>query len=97
LENLNFRHLFYFWTIAREGSIVRAAELLDLTPQTLSGQLARFESALGGALFRRANRSLQLTDFGRMVLGYADEMFQTARALLWRLAQPGYRYRRVHS
>jgi len=88
LENLNFRHLFYFWTIAREGSIVRAAELLDLTPQTLSGQLATFESALGGALFRRANRSLQLTDFGRMVLGYADEMFQTAQALSDVLSQP---------
>ena len=88
MENLNFRHLFYFWTIAREGSIVRAAELLDLTPQTLSGQLATFESALGGALFRRANRSLQLTDFGRMVLGYADEMFQTAQALSDVLSQP---------
>jgi len=88
LENLNFRHLFYFWTIAREGSIVRAAEHLDLTPQTLSGQLATFESALGGALFRRVNRSLQLTDFGRMVLGYADEMFQTAQALSDVLSQP---------
>ena len=88
MENLNFRHLFYFWTIAREGSIVRAAELLDLTPQTLSGQLATFESALGGALFRRVNRSLQLTDFGRMVLGYADEMFQTAQALSDVLSQP---------
>ena len=88
MENLNFRHLFYFWTIAREGSIVRAAEHLDLTPQTLSGQLATFESALGGALFRRVNRSLQLTDFGRMVLGYADEMFQTAQALSDVLSQP---------
>jgi LysR family transcriptional activator of nhaA len=88
MENLNFRHLFYFWTIAREGSIVRAAEHLDLTPQTLSGQLATFESSLGGALFRRANRSLQLTDFGRMVLGYADEMFQTAQALSDVISQP---------
>ena len=50
MENLNLRHLFYFWTIAKEGSIVRAAEHLDLTPQTLSGQLATFESAVGGAL-----------------------------------------------
>lgn len=82
MENLNLRHLFYFWTIAREGSIARAAEHLDLTPQTLSGQLATFESAVGGALFRRANRALQLTDFGNTLLGYADEMFQTAEALL---------------
>lgn len=88
MENLNLRHLFYFWTIAREGSIVRAAEHLDLTPQTLSGQLATFESAVGGRLFRRANRSLQLTDFGRTVLGYADEMFQTAQALSDVISQP---------
>jgi len=88
MDNLNFRHLYYFWVIAREGSIVRAAEHLDLTPKTLSGQLATFESALGGALFRRANRSLQLTDFGRTVLGYADEMFQTAQALSDVISQP---------
>jgi LysR family transcriptional regulator, transcriptional activator of nhaA len=88
MENLNLRHLFYFWTIAREGSIVRAAEHLDLTPQTLSGQLATFEASLGGALFRRANRSLQLTDFGQTVLGYADEMFQTAQALSDVISQP---------
>lgn len=88
MENLNLRHLYYFWVIAREGSIVRASEHLDLTPQTLSGQLATFESALGGALFRRANRSLQLTDFGQTVLGYADEMFQTAQALSDVIRQP---------
>ena len=86
--DLNFRHLYYFWTIAREGSIARAAETLDLTPQTLSGQLATFEAAIGGALFRRANRSLQLTDFGRTVLGYADDMFQTAQALSEVVSQP---------
>jgi LysR family transcriptional activator of nhaA len=88
LENLNLRHLYYFWTIAREGSIVRAAEHLDLTPQTLSGQLATFEASLGSALFRRANRALQLTDFGQMVLGYAEEMFQAAQALSDVLRQP---------
>ena len=88
MDNLNLRHLYYFWTIAREGSIVRASEVLDLTPQTLSGQLATFEASLGNALFRRANRSLQLTDFGQTVLGYADEMFQTAQALSDVLRQP---------
>jgi LysR family transcriptional activator of nhaA len=88
LENINLRHLYYFWVIAREGSIVRAAEHLDLTPQTLSGQLATFEASVGGSLFRRANRALQLTDFGQTVLGYADEMFQTAQALSDVLSQP---------
>ena len=88
MDNLNLRHLYYFWVIAREGSIVRAAEHLDLTPQTLSGQLATFETSVGGSLFRRANRSLQLTDFGHTVLGYADEMFQTAQALSDVISQP---------
>ena len=88
MENINLRHLYYFWVIAREGSIVRAAEHLDLTPQTLSGQLATFEASVGGSLFRRANRALQLTDFGQTVLGYADEMFQTAQALSDVLSQP---------
>ncbi|WP_227537981.1 LysR family transcriptional regulator [Marinobacter vulgaris] len=88
MGNLNLRHLYYFWVIAREGSIVRAAESLELTPQTLSGQLATFESVLGNALFRRANRALQLTDFGRTVFGYADDMFQTAQALTDVLQQP---------
>lgn len=86
--NLNLRHLYYFWVIARDGSIVRAAESLELTPQTLSGQLATFESTLGNALFRRANRALQLTDFGQTVFGYADEMFQTAQALTDVLREP---------
>lgn len=88
LVNLNLRHLYYFWVIARDGSIVRAAESLELTPQTLSGQLATFESALGSALFRRVNRSLQLTEFGQTVFSYADDMFQTAQALTDVLRQP---------
>ncbi|TVP53965.1 MAG: LysR family transcriptional regulator [Halomonadaceae bacterium] len=86
--NLNLRHLYYFWMIAREGSIARASESLELTPQTLSGQLATFEGALDGALFRRVNRSLQLTDFGQTVFTYADEMFQTAQALTDVLREP---------
>lgn len=88
MEDLNLRHLYYFWAIAREGSIARAAESLSLTPQTLSGQLATFEASLGNALFRRANRALQLTDFGQTVFSYADDMFQTAQALTEVLRQP---------
>lgn len=88
MEDLNLRHLYYFWVIAREGSIVRASEHLNLTPQTLSGQLATFEAALGSALFRRANRSLKLTDFGQTVFGYAEDMFETAQALTDVIRQP---------
>ncbi|QSP94028.1 LysR family transcriptional regulator [Marinobacter salinisoli] len=75
MDQLNLRHLYYFWMISREGTIARASEVLDLAPQTLSGQLATFESSLGGLLFERERRRLHLTDLGRTVLGYADEIF----------------------
>ncbi|MDX1587370.1 MAG: LysR family transcriptional regulator [Oleiphilaceae bacterium] len=88
MDNLNLRHLHHFWVIAREGSLVRAAETLDLTPQTLSGQLANLESDLGSPLFRRANRALQLTEFGQTVFSYADDMFLTAQALSDVVRQP---------
>ena len=50
MEQLNLRHLYYFWVISREGSIARASEVLELAPQTLSGQLATFEASVGGRL-----------------------------------------------
>lgn len=88
MDHLNLRHLQYFWMIARAGSIVRAAESLNLSPQTLSGQLATLEATLGSALFRRTNRSLRLTDFGQTVFSYAEEIFQTVQALDDVLQQP---------
>lgn len=75
MEQLNLRHLYYFWVISREGSIARASEVLELAPQTLSGQLATFEASVGGRLFSRERRQLILTDLGRLVLGYADDIF----------------------
>ena len=75
MDQLNLRHLYYFWVISREGSIARASDVLELAPQTLSGQLATFESAIGGRLFVRERRRLVLTDFGHMVLRYADDIF----------------------
>jgi DNA-binding transcriptional LysR family regulator len=74
--------------ISRLGSVVAAADHLELTPQTLSGQLASLEAQLGGALFHRANRALQLTDFGHTVFSYADEMFKTAQALSDLVSKP---------
>jgi LysR family transcriptional activator of nhaA len=78
---LNFKHLHYFYTVAKTGAVNRAAEKLHLTPQTLSGQLTQFEVRLGVPLFRRTGRRLELTDTGRMVLSYAEEVFQVSHEL----------------
>ena len=72
---INYKHLHYFWVVAKEGGVTRASERLHLTPQTISGQLSSLEEQLGENLFKRAGRSLELTEAGRMVLSYADEIF----------------------
>ena len=72
---INYKHLHYFFVVAKEGSIARASELLHLTPQTISGQLSVLENSLGEALFSRSGRNLELTEIGRLVLSYADEIF----------------------
>lgn len=79
---LNFKHLRYFWMVAKTGSIARAAEQLHLTPQSISGQLGEFDDALGVKLFRRAGRNLELTDAGRRILSYAEEIFAIGDELL---------------
>lgn len=78
---LNYHHLLYFWTVAREGSIVRACTLLHLTQPTISGQLRSLEKALGAKLFDRVGRNLALTETGRVVYRYADEIFSLGREL----------------
>jgi len=72
---INFKHLHYFWVVAKRGSITRASEQLHLTPQTISGQLSLLEDQLGDNLFLRVGRNLELTETGRMVLSYAEEIF----------------------
>lgn len=72
---LNYKHLYYFWEVAKSGSIARASEKLHLTPQTISGQLSLLEEKLNEALFTRVGRRLELTETGRLVLSYADEIF----------------------
>lgn len=75
-EWLNYHHLFYFKTIATEGGIAKAAEKLRLGQPTLSTQLRQLEDSLGHALFDRRNRSLQLTEAGKLALEYANEIFR---------------------
>jgi LysR family transcriptional activator of nhaA len=82
MEWLNYHHLLYFWTVAREGSIVRAGEQLRLTQPTISGQVKALEDALGERLFDRQGRRLVLTEMGRVVYRYADEIFALGRELL---------------
>jgi len=72
---VNYKHLHYFWVVAKEGGIARASEKLHLTPQTISGQLSLLEKYLGISLFSRVGRNLELTETGRLVLSYADEIF----------------------
>lgn len=72
---MNFKHLHYFWAAAKAGGIVRAGEQLHISPQTLSGQIKLLEERLGCALFRKVGRNLELTDEGRLALGYAEQIF----------------------
>lgn len=81
MRHLNYNHLYYFWTVANEGSITRAAEVLHLTPQTISGQLKLLDEVIGEPLFQRAGRGLMLTGMGRIVKQYADDIFHVGAEL----------------
>jgi LysR family transcriptional activator of nhaA len=72
---INYKHLHYFWMVASSGGVARAGERLHLTPQTISGQLSLLEEDLGEPLFARVGRNLELTETGRLVQSYADEIF----------------------
>jgi LysR family transcriptional regulator, transcriptional activator of nhaA len=81
MERLNYQHLFYFWNVAREESITRACEKLHLAQPTISGQLAVFEQTIGKKLFHKSGRKLLLTDTGKVVYHYAEEIFYLGREL----------------
>ena len=88
MASLNFKHLRYFWVVAKAGGIARASERLHLTPQTISGQISVFEDLLGYKLFARKGRRLELTDAGRVALSYADEIFTLGEELEGVLRSP---------
>jgi len=73
--NVNYKHLHYFWAAAKAGGVTRAGEQLHTTPQTLSGQIKLLEERLGRKLFQKRGRELELTDDGRVALGYAEDIF----------------------
>jgi LysR family transcriptional activator of nhaA len=82
---LNFKHLRYFWVVAKQGSVVKASESLHVTPQTISGQINQLEADLGQPLLKKAGRGLQLTSTGKLVLSYAEEIFALGGELEERL------------
>ena len=82
MATINFKHLRYFWTVAKSGSIARASSQLHVTPQSISSQLAELEEALGTGLFRRVGRGLEMTDIARRIVSYAEEIFGLEDELL---------------
>jgi LysR family transcriptional activator of nhaA len=82
MSTLNYHHLRYFWAIAHEGSLTRAAERLNLSQSALSVQLGKLELQLGHPLFDRAGKRLVLTEAGRIALDYADTVFQAGDELV---------------
>lgn len=81
MNRLNYQHLFYFWNVVKEGSISRACEKLHLAQPTISGQLAIFEQVVGGKLYFKEGRQLMLTDRGRTIFRYAEEIFSLGQEL----------------
>ena len=81
MEWLNYHHLLYFWVVAKEGTIAAACDKLLLAQPTISAQIRALETALGQKLFRRSGRYLVMTETGRMVYQYADEIFSLGREL----------------
>ena len=75
MKNLNFRHLFYFWQVAKTGHLTRAATQLNVSQSALSAQIRQLEVYLGRPLFDRTGKRLLLTEFGTTVLDYADGIF----------------------
>ncbi len=85
MQWLNYHHLLYFWTVVREGSITGAAEKLFVSQPTVSGQLRELERAVGQRLYEKVGRDLRLTDTGKLMFEYAEEIFTTGQELMQRL------------
>ena len=82
MEWLNYHHLYYFWTVVREGSLTAASSRLSLAPSTVSAQLGKLEETMDGKLFHRAGRKLEPTDLGILVFQYADEIFSIGSEMM---------------
>ena len=95
-EHLNFHHLRYFWTVAKEGSLRRASEKLNVSQPSMCTQIKLLEANLGEALFRPSGRSLELTEFGQLIHVYASEIFDLGSEIIRVTRQaPGVRALRL--
>lgn len=81
MDQLNYKHLHYFWVVAKSGGVAKAGERLHVTPQSISTQMRQLESVIGAPLWRRAGRRLELTETGHLVLEHAERMFEVGEAL----------------
>ena len=81
MSSLNYRHLHYFWVVAKEGGIARAAERLGMAVQTVSAQVRDLERSLGHQLLKPQGRGVALTDAGRVAFERAEEIFQIGQAI----------------
>ena len=82
MRDLNFNHLRYFWAVAHEGSLTRAADRMNLSPSALSVQIQKLERQMGHPLFQRVGRRLQITEAGQIALDYADTVFEAGKELM---------------
>ncbi len=82
MEWLNYHHLFYFWTVIREGGITAAGKRLNLVPSTISSQISSLEDVLDVKLFKRVGRNIEPTEMGQLVFQYADEIFSLGKELM---------------
>jgi len=89
MADLNYHHLRYFWAVAHDGNLTRAAERLNLSQSAVSVQIQKLEDSLGHALFERRGRQLHLTEAGRIALDHADAIFASGQELLGTLREQG--------
>ena len=78
---MNYRHLHYFWDVAKEGGFARAAERLDVAVQTISAQVRELEKTLGHQLLKPAGRSVAMTEAGQAAFARAEEIFQLGQLI----------------
>ena len=95
MARLNYHHLLYFWAVAKEGNLTRAAKSLHVSQSALSVQIRQLEDQLGQALFARDGRILSLTEAGRIALAYAEQIFEAGAELVATLKDGHRRERQV--